>query len=476
MRSEYRNVIVALLVAQVAAVFEVSMIFAALPTLIREFGDPVTAVWLLTIHTLVGAGAALMAGRLGDIYGRKRVMQWMVFGAVLGSTLSALTSMFALVLVGRMLQGLASATLPLSIGILRESLPSERVPVAVGFMTTAQGFGTAVGLVLGGYIIDHFDWQWLFAASAILLLIANIVVAVWIPARAGNPPKFPIDWVEGVLPLPGITAMLLGISLSKESGWLDPLVLGLVALGVAILYIWGRRSLRAQEPFIDLRLMATRNVAITNALVVCLSMGTLQIAMISSTYMQSPAWTMAGLGLSATVAGLVKLPSNVTSFVAGPFQGWMQKRSGMRIPVLVGAALATTGWLLAMSLPSTVVAMVALLCLISFGSTMLNTSIPNIIVESVPENRTSEAIGGVRVVMSMALAIGAQITALMLATNPAISPTGAELPSPFGFRLAMGWIAALTVMAGIVSLFLRLSHERKDGDAAPVTAPEPTGP
>jgi MFS family permease len=475
MRSEYRNAIIALLIAQVAAVFEVSMIFAALPTLIREFGDPVTAVWLLTIHTLVGSGAALMAGRLGDIYGRKRVMQWMVFGAVLGSTLSAVTGFFALVLVGRMLQGLASATLPLSIGILRESLPSERVPVAIGFMTTAQGIGTALGLVLGGYIIDNFDWQWLFAASAVLLLVANVVVAVWIPARPGTPPKEPIDWVEGVLPLPGITAMLLGISLSKESGWLNPLVLGLVALGISILFIWGRRSLRAREPFIDLRLMASRNVAITNVMITCLSMGTLQIAMISSTYMQSPAWTMAGLGLSATLAGLVKLPSNVTSFVAGPFCGWLQKRSGIRIPVLVGAGLSTAGWLLTLSLPSTIIAMIALLCLISFGSTMLNTSIPNIIVESVPENRTSEAIGGMRVVMSMALAIGAQITALMLSTDPAIAPNGAELPSPFGFRLAIGWIAALTVLAGLVSLFLKLSHENKDSDTAPVGAPEPTG-
>jgi MFS family permease len=186
MRSSYLAIVGALLIAEIAAIFETSMIYVALPTLIREFGDPVTAGWLVTSHGLIGTSAALMAGRLGDIYGRKRILLVMLALAVAGSLLSAVTSNFALVLVGRSLQGLSAALIPLSIGIIRESLSKDRVPVAIGLMTTGAGMGTALGLVLGGWIVDTFHWQTLFGVSAVLLAVSWVVIKVLIPASSGD--------------------------------------------------------------------------------------------------------------------------------------------------------------------------------------------------------------------------------------------------------------------------------------------------
>ncbi len=120
MRSSHWIIIGALLIAEIAAIFETTMIYVALPTLIREFGDPITAGWLVTAHGLIGTSVALMAGRLGDIYGRKRVLLVMLSIAVAGSVLSAMTSDYMLVLLGRALQGCATALIPLSIGIIRE--------------------------------------------------------------------------------------------------------------------------------------------------------------------------------------------------------------------------------------------------------------------------------------------------------------------------------------------------------------------
>lgn len=200
MRSSYWAVIGALLIAEIAAIFETTMIYVALPTLIREFGDPVTAGWLVTTHGLIGTSVALMAGRLGDIYGRKRLLLAMLAVAIAGSVLSAVTSNYMLVLLGRALQGCASALIPLSIGIIRETIAKERVPVAIGLMTTGMGMGTATGLVLGGWIIDNFPWHTLFIVSAVMLAVAWIAIKVMIPAKPGNPPRVPIDWVEGLLP------------------------------------------------------------------------------------------------------------------------------------------------------------------------------------------------------------------------------------------------------------------------------------
>ena len=449
-------IISALFLAEVAAIFESSMIYAALPTLIREFGDPVTAGWLVTVHMLIGAAAALVAGRLGDIMGRKSIMMIMIGLAAVGALISSISSNFAVVLSGRVLQGLGSAVIPLSVGILRESLPQERVPVAIGLMTTGMGVGVAIGLVLGGAIVDNFNWHWLFVASAVLLGAAWLAVKAWVPARPGTPPSEPIDWLEGILPAPAIMIVLLGMSQSQTRGWSDMMVWLPIILGSVMLALWARRSLRAREPFIDLRLLCNRNVALANIMTVLLSLGTMHLVLLFSTYTQSPTWTMAGLGLSATAAGLAKLPSNVLSFFAGPLAGWLTQRIDFRVPILFGGLLACFGWIVALPLPDTLFQVVLVLCVISFGTSLLNAAMPMVIVDSVPEFRTSEAIGTMSVIRGMAAAIGVQLITLSLASVTLTTPDGmAELPSATSFRITMMWIGGLTLLATLSAFMLR---------------------
>lgn len=455
-KSSSTGIIGALFLAEMTVTFESAMVYAALPTLIREFGDPMKAGLLVTSHLLIAAATAPVAGRLGDIKGRKLWIMILLAVALAGSILSAVTSIFMLVLVGRALQGLSAAVLPLSVGAVREALPDDKVPMAVGILTTAQGAGAALGLVLGGALIDNFPWHSLFIASAILLALSMVAVHFLVPARPGTPTHEPIDWLEGLLPVPGIAALLLSTTLSKQFGWLSPQVLGLIGFGLLIMLWWGRRSLRSREPFIDLRLFKGRNFAVANIISVLLGMGTMQIVYVFSAYMQSPGWTMVGLGLTATIAGLAKLPSNFLSFFAGPLSGLMTQRMGDRITVMAGAMLAASGWLIALTLPGQLIQIVLLLCVISFGTTILQAAIPNVVVASVPESRTSEAMGSMSVVRGIASAIGAQVIALLLASNTMASPDGgAQFPTADAYRLTMAVMAGLTIAGALMALLLR---------------------
>lgn len=467
MKSNHNAIIVAVFLAEVSATFETTMLYAALPTLIKTFGDPITAGWLLTMHMLIGTVACVVVGRLGDIHGRQRVMLLLLVVAAIGSLISAVTTNFGIVLFGRALQGFASAAIPLSIGILRENLPEKRLPVAVGLMTTAQGMGVAIGLVLGGVIVDNLNWHWLFVASAVLLVVSWIVIRAVVPALPGSPPREKIDWIEGLLPAPGIAALLLGLSLSKTYGWLDPRCWAVAGAGALILLYWARRSLKAREPFINLRLLGQRNIAVANVSAVLLGMGSGQIVFIFSTYMQAPAWTMAGLGFSATLAGLAKLPSNILSFLGGPLSGWLAQRFNARVPILIGGALATAGWVIGMSLPNTLGQMIALLCLISFGTTLLNATLPIVIVEAAPIERTGEAIGAMSVIRGIFAAVGVQLIALALASDTVTGPGGGgAFPSPAAYHLTMGIIAVLALAAGLMALLVQIrSKERAQAPA-----------
>jgi hypothetical protein len=298
-------------------------------------------------------------------------------------------------------------------------------------------------------------------------------VALLGPAMVGTPPREPVDWIEGLLPAPAIGALLYGLTMMKQKGLLDPAVLAWLGAGLLLLAWWARRSLGNRDPFIDLRLLAGRNMMIANGTKVLMAMGTMQLVFIFSTYVQAPTWTLAGLGLTATVAGLIMLAPNILALFAGTFSGWLTAKAGVRLPLLLGASVAGAGWLVALPLPGLAMVML-LLCVIMCGTAMMQAGVPNLIVASVPNHRTGEAIGTMAVVQGMAHAIGTQFIALMLASYAVASPGGgAAFPSATSFRLTIGWIAALTIIAVVLSLAIRKRDEAVAGHTARAGALEP---
>lgn len=473
MGNRHLPMISALFVAEIAAAFETSMIYAAMARLIARFGDPVMVGWLVTAYLLVAAGISAVAGRLGDIYGRRRLILILLGCTVLGSVLSASTHSFALLLIGRALQGMSAAILPLSFGILRQHLPREKVPFNIGVMVSGAGAGTASGLVLGGMIVDHLDWRWIFVASALLAAVGYALIVALVPRDTVFGRKVKLDWIGGLLFVPAIAAVLLAISKGKDWGWLDPRVLSCAIGGFLMLALWVRQSLRHADPFIDVRLFLRRDVLVANGVSALVALGTLQITLVFSLLLQSPVWTGIGLGVSATVAGLVKLPSNIFSLAGGPLSGWLMGRSGGRIATLAGGLLTTAGWALAIVFHGSPVVIAVVLCVISFGTTMLYATIPNVIVAAVPPDRTSEATGVMSVVRTACTGIGAQVVAVILATGTLRDPAGgANFPSPSAFYLAIVVITLITLAASLLALLLPVGGLRRP-KAAP--APAATG-
>lgn len=446
----------ATVVVEIAATFETSMIYAIIKKLVDRFGDTASVGWLVSIYLLVGAGAAAIVGRVGDVYGRRSIVIALMAAGALGSIVSVAFDSFWAVLIGRGLQGLTMASLPLCIGLVRLNTPAPLVPIAIGINISGASAGTLAGLLVGGVIVDHYSWRAIFAASAVLALVAGLVVFACVPRSAIRAPPRAPHIVGGLLFVPGIAMLLLAVTNAPHWGWTSGVCLGCLFAGVVILTGWVIHSLNTPFPLLNVRLFLNRGVLVANVAMALLAIGALQITQVFSLLLQQPAWTNVGLGVSATMSALVKAPSNVASLGGGPLVGFMITRIGARASIALAASLLALGWALAVEFHTSTVAIGFVLVLIAFTTTMVYAGLPNVIVAEVAGDRTSEAAGMLVVTRATFAAIGAQLTAVALSLDTVADPDNpaTRYPTELAYQITMIGVSVLAAAVALTALFL----------------------
>lgn len=444
------RIIAALIFAEVALSYEIVMIFAALPRLNIVFQDPVQVGWLLSGFMMVSAAAAAVGGRLGDLYGRRRVVLIALALAAIGSLISAGSASLTGVLVGRTLQGCAACVLPLCIGLMREYMPPARVGFGVGLVLASAAIGTAGGKLVGGYIIDHHDWPVLFYVSGALAALAWL--GVWCalprpPARRRPAQRF--DAIGGVLFVPGLAATLYAVHGLREHGFGARSVLLSGAVGLLILIVWYCYERRRPDPLIDVRQVFSGQVGLANLAMLLVALSVFQSVLIGSLLLQQPEQTGIGFGKSATFFGAVMAPGSLLGVLVSPLAGDLAARIGARRVLLGTSALSIGIWLGLALFAHSLWAVVALLTLTSLVGAATFTSIPNLIIENVPVERTSELVGFAVVVRHLAGGIGAQL-AVMLLHGSTVSAGAAQYPSASAYMLLFVVYAGLGLATAAV--------------------------
>lgn len=452
----YFGLLAVLWIAEATAAFEGSMIYAAQRYINQDFGNPALLGLLYSSYLIVGAAAAALVGRMGDVFGRRRLMLIILALGSIGSVMSAFsTGMPNLLLAGRILQGLTGAVLPLAVGLVRENMPPDKVPMGIGLMISGASLGTAGGLVIGGLIADNFSWHGIFIASTLFCIASLIAVWLVVPKSPRLPDIAGIDWFSGVLFAPGIMLMVWYFSTIAKLGLFHQAGLLALASGAALLTYWLWRSLKAKVPLIDVRLFKIRNVFIANLVTALVALSSLQITLIFQVLLQTPLWTGIGLGATATMAGLAKLPSNILSTFGGPLSGWITGRGGGRAAMLWGGVISTTGWVLAYFIHGSILQIVLVLCVISFGTTILFAVGPTILASSVPHERTSEVSGMLSVTRGLFSGIGAMMVTLLLASEVLTEPGGkAQYATAAAFQLTVAVVIGFSVLATLCSFAL----------------------
>lgn len=442
----------ALVLAEAVASFEASMIYAALASFYRVFGDPIAIGWLVTGYMLVATATAAICARLGDIYGRKRVLLICLALAGAGSLLSAATTSLPVIIAGRACQGFAGAILPLCYGMVREYLPPGRVALNIGIVSATASGGAGVGLVVGGLLVDFGSWRAIFIASAALALIAIAAVWLFVPRRMERSPAR-IDWLGGVLFVPGLCLLLYALGLGEEHGWGSPVQLAWLAGGLAFLATWVFHELRIEQPLIDVRMAANRQIGLTMLIFFLMALGTMNLGQIVMVMLQQPVSTGVGMGLSATFAGLLHSPASVVGTIASPLCGWYAGRKGSRNAMILATAAATIAWIGLAAAHGNVWIVFGWLLLNSFALGAAMAAAPNLIVEAAPAGRTSEATGLAQIARKIGMAVGAQLVAISMATST-VEAGGGVFPAAEAYLLTYGWVALACMAALLVAACL----------------------
>ncbi|WP_137724250.1 MFS transporter [Prescottella subtropica] len=448
-------IITVLMLVEVISAFETSMVYAALPTFIKEFdSDAATVGWAVTAFLLVAAASAAVCGRLGDMYGRERVLVVLLGAAALGSIVSAVGDSIGSIIVGRAIQGVAGAILPLCIGLAREHLPAVKVPVAVAVISGSAVAAGSASLLVAGVMIDHASWHMIFAVAAVYALLVLALVVFVLPWRRPVGTTQKVDYVGTIAFAPAIAAVLLGINKSGAWGWTDPRTLGLVVGGLLVLVLWVLWELRVTDPIVNVRMFTDRKVALTMLATIAIAVGPLGIStMIIPMILQSPTTAPFGLGISATNAGWLSFVGSMFGFVCTPLSGRISRAVGSRASMLLGTGLFTISSAMLIVFHDSVIGMVAMIITVSIGSAFTFTALPNLIVEAVPESNTSEATGTNSVLRTGGQGIGTSIATMLLASS-ALTMGGA--PSVSGLNT----VATMMVVLGLVTFGFTLMIRR----------------
>src|SRR2546421_3502908 len=301
------------------------------------------AAWLLTGFLLSASVGTSIIGRLGDIYGKERLLLWTLIVLAVGTLLAAVAGSLALLILARVIQGVAGGIFPLAFSIARDEFPAEKVPGSIGLMSSILGVGSGFGLVLGALIVQHLGWHWLFWIPLVVTVLAAWCTWRYIPESPVRSPGR-VNWLAATLMSVGICALLIGIAQTTVWGWGGTRTLALFTVGLAFCALWVAVEVRSRHPLVDMTMMRLRGVWTTNFAAFLLGAGMYSSFIVLPQFAQPPKSTGFGFGASAVVSSLYLLPAALTMGLLGTAAGRVARRFGSKSALIAGTGLSAVAF------------------------------------------------------------------------------------------------------------------------------------
>ncbi|MCW2539981.1 MAG: Major facilitator superfamily 1 [Frankiales bacterium] len=422
------------------------------PSIATDYGVSLgTAQWSLTITLLVGAVSSPVVGRFGDGPRRLHVLLASLGVLVVGSVFAALpVKAFALLILGRAMQGIGLALLPLAMSVARDHLPPERARATLATLSVTAVVGVGLGYPLTGVIAEHLNLHAGFWLAAALGLIAMVLSALVVPTSRHRESKA-FDLAGAALLGLGLAGLLLSISEGENWGWLSGRLLLLGGLSVVVILAWIWHELRIQLPLVDLRMMRNRTVLTANVTGVMAGVGMYMMMSMIIRYVQTPSTISYGMGASVVVAGLVLLPLSVASFTASKLVTYVSRWIGPQRILPIGVLAFALSLLLFATNRGQLWQPFVEMGIGGIGIGCSFAVMPRMIVSAIPPEETSSALALNQVLRTVGYSIGSALAAAILTAHTVATE---EFPRNAGYTSGAVIGIALLVVTAVVSFAL----------------------
>lgn len=460
--TKYWLITSALIAAEVVAILETTMSVQLVNAPKAFFDVPLSSLtWIVTAYTLAAAIFAGIGARLGDQYGRRRVLIGALSLGAVGSLLSAIAPVFWVLVVGRVLQGVTGCVLPLAMGIISALYPKEKTGTAVTLVSSSAIIAGAFGILIAGALLSVFSWHSIYIVTCAVALAVAGLIAVAVPRdRAADlAATRRIDFPGALLFGLGIGSALYAVTASADRGWTDWQVLGFGIVGLAVLAIFVRHESRISYPLFEMHLLRDSKVRASMILSVVLGFGPLgMFIVLSATISRQPNVSDGtnigvGIGLSPIAFGIWTAAFSCVAFLLAGLIGRMTTNFGARTTLVVGSGLAVIGVLLIAVFPASTIVVLTAILIFTVGSSCLFSGIPAMIVETVDVSVVSIASAMAQVIRNTFQSVGTSVLGVLMSIGT-IMVAGQSFVSHLGIWAAALVIAGASVLAAVLSLMV----------------------
>src|SRR5437870_7002391 len=336
-QTSIRAIFGALFLALWLAALDQTVVSTALPTMVGDLGGLSYLSWVVTAYLLTSTVAGPLYGKFGDLYGRKIVLQVAIAVFLVGSALCGIAQDMVQLIVFRAIEGIGGGGLiVITISVIGDLIPPRERGRYQGFFGAVFGTATIVGPLVGGFLVDHLSWRWIFYINLPTGILAMAVIAAVLPAGSARR-HHAIDYTGAILLTAALSAAILFTGLGGTAfPWGAPIMLGLVAVAVAATLAFVAIELRAREPLFPMTLFANRNFAVASGVGLIVGLSLFGAVTFLPIYLQVVK------GVSPSISGLLLMPMMLGMLATSVISGRLISRFGRyKLFPILGTATMT---------------------------------------------------------------------------------------------------------------------------------------
>jgi predicted MFS family arabinose efflux permease len=432
------------------------MLTPSLPAISKQYNvNSAQAALIISLYLVFGTAIMPIIGKIGDIYGKKRTLMYVLIAYLVMVSITSFMSRFDIILISRTFQGIGLSMFPLAFSLIREEFPKEMVPRAQGLIAGMFGGGTALGLPLGAYISNSYGWQANYHVVLPFLIVLTILIFIVIRESRYKQASVKLDYIGAAWLGISLAMIVLGLSQGATWGWTSIKVLALTLIGglsLILLLIFEKRS---SHPLLDFKMLSKRNIMIANISILILSMSMFLAFQTIAYRMEEP--LPSGFGFDILTTGLYLLPMAVTMMILAYPVGILVSKYGVKKFLIGGALIGAVGFLL-LSTASSAAQIAEYIVIAAVGLAILMISLQNLLVLTADPHEMGLATSMNTTFRNLGSSLGAPIAGSFISTYTVLYTVGSKsfsLPAGSAYTYPFYVASAGFIVAFFLVIFAR---------------------